>query len=218
MESDLELQRKVMDELAWDPSVDAANIGVSVDSGIVSLNGHVKSFAEKWAAERVAQRVSNVKAVTDELVVNLPGEYQRSDTDIARAAVNSLDWNSLVPRDKIKVLVDNAWITLDGEVEYFYQKEEAECAVRNLLGVRGVTNEIQIKPLVRPSDLRNKIEQALERAAELDAKKISVEANQGKVTLRGKVRSWAERSEAEHAAWAAPGVTNVKNEIRVTAW
>jgi len=123
MESDLELQRKVMDELAWDPSVDAANIGVSVDSGIVSLNGHVKSFAEKWAAERVAQRVSNVKAVTDELVVNLPGEYQRSDTDIARAAVNSLDWNSLVPRDKIKVLVDNAWITLDGEVEYFYQKE-----------------------------------------------------------------------------------------------
>lgn len=218
MMSDLELQRKVMDELAWDPSVDAANIGVSVGSSIVSLNGHVKSFAEKWAAERVAQRVSKVKAVTDELIVKLPGEYQRSDEDIALAAVNSLDWNSLVPRGKIKVLVDHAWITLDGDVEYFYQKEGAEYAVRNLLGVRGVTNEIQIKPIVRPSDVRNKIEQALERAAELDAKKISVEANQGKVILRGKVRSWAERSEAEHAAWAAPGVTDVKNEMRIAAW
>jgi osmotically-inducible protein OsmY len=216
MTSDLELQRSVLDELTWDPSVDAANIGVSVDSGIVALNGHVKSFAEKWAAERVAQRVSNVKAVTDELVVKLPGDHERSDSDIARAALNALDWNSIVPNHRIKVLVDDGWITLDGDVEFFYQKEEAECAVRNLLGVRGVVNTIRIMPLVRPSDIRQKIEKALQRAAELDAKKISVEANQGNVVLRGKVRSWAERTEAEHAAWAAPGVTNVKNEISIT--
>jgi osmotically-inducible protein OsmY len=216
MPSDIELQRIVQDELAWDPSIDAANIGVTAKSGIVSLNGYVKSFAEKWTAEKAVQRVANVKAVTDELIVDLPGEHQRTDTDIARAALNSLEWNSLVPRDVIKVLVDNGWITLDGEVEFFYQKEEAEYAVRNLLGVKGVVNTIRIKPLVRPSDIRNKIEKALERAAELDAKKISVEANQGNVILRGKVRSWAERSEAEHAAWAAPGVTNVENEIRIT--
>lgn len=217
MASDLDLQRIVLDELTWDPSVDAANIGVSVESGIVALNGHVKSFAEKWAAEKVAQRVAHVKAVTDELIVKLPGDHERTDTDIARAAVNALDWNAIVPRDRIKVLVENGWITLDGEVEFFYQKEEAEYAIRNLLGIRGVVNTIRIMPLVRPSDIRTKIEKALERAAELDAKKISVEANQGKVILRGKVRSWAERSEAEHAAWAAPGVSDVKNEIRVAA-
>lgn len=148
MKSNIQLQRDVMDELAWEPSVDAAEIGVSVESGVVTLNGTVKSFPQKWAAERAAQRVGGVKAVSDEITVNLPGGEHRTDTDIARAAVNSLEWNASVPRDHVKILVKNGFITLQGEVEYYYQKNEAERAVRNLMGVKGVYNEITVKPMV----------------------------------------------------------------------
>lgn len=217
MKSDIQLQRDVMDELAWEPSVDAAEIGVSVTSGIVTLNGAVKSFPEKWAAERAAQRVAGVKAVSDEITVNLSGENQHTDTDIARAAVNSLDWNASVPRNHVKILVKNGFITLQGEVEHYYQKNEAERAVRHLIGVKGVYNEVQVKPMALASDIKSKIEKALERAAELDSQKISVEAHDRRVVLRGNVRSWVEREEAERAAWAAPGVSDVQNNIRVAA-
>ena len=215
MKSDLELQRIVMDELTWEPSIDVAHIGVSVESGVVCLSGQVKSFAEKWAAGRATQRIADVRAVTDEIVVKPAGEHFRSDAAIARAVLDSLEWNSLVPSDRIKVLVENGWVVLDGIVEFHYQREEAESAVRNLVGVRGLTNQLLVKSFVHPADAKTQIERALERSAEIDAGKISVEASGNKVTLRGDVRSWAERGDAEHAAWSAPGVSEVKNEIRI---
>jgi len=217
MRTDTELQRGVMEALAWEPSIDAAGIGVSVESGIVMLSGMVKSLPQKWTAVRVAQHVSGVKAVTDELVVKLPGDFERSDADIARAAVNAIDWNVSVPRNRVKVVVERGQITLEGEVRFHYEKVAAERAVRNLIGVTGVTNVISVKPpKVSADDVKHRIEQALERAAEVDAGKISVEAANGKVTLRGTVKSWTERDEAEWAAWAAPGVSNVNNYIRIT--
>jgi osmotically-inducible protein OsmY len=217
MKSNIQLQRDVMDELAWEPSVDAAEIGVSVESGIVTLNGAVKSFPQKWAAERAAQRVGGVKAVSDEITVNLPGGEHHTDTDIARAAANSLEWNASVPRNHVKILVKTGFITLQGEVEYYYQKNEAERAVRNLMGVKGVYNEIAVKPMVLASDVKSKIEKALERAAEVDAQRISVEAHDRRVILRGNVKTWVEREEAERAAWAAPGVSDVQNDIWIAA-
>jgi len=218
MRTDTELQRGVMEALAWEPSIDAAGIGVSVESGIVMMSGTVKSLPQKWTAVRVTQRVSGVKAISDELVVKLPGDFERSDADIARAAVNALDWNVSVPRNRVKVVVEHGRITLEGEVRFHYEKVAAERAVRNLIGVTGVTNVISVNPpKVSANDVKHRIEQALERTAEVDAGKISVEAANGKVTLRGNVKSWTERDEAEWAAWAAPGVSGVENYIRITS-
>ena len=217
MKSDLQLQKDVMEELAWEPSVDAAGIGVSVDGGIVTLNGAVKSFPQKWTAERAAQRVAGVKAVSDQTIVSLPGDNQHTDTDIARAAVNSLEWDASVPKNRVKVLVKNGFITLTGTVELYYQKNEATRAIRNLMGVKGVYNEIEVKPMAQASEVKSKIEKALERAAEVDAQKISVETHDRRVILRGNVKTWVEREEAERAAWGAPGVSDVQNDIRIAA-
>ena len=217
MKLDKELQQQVMDELAWEPSIDAAEIGASVDSGVVMLSGTVRSFPEKWAAERAAERVKGVRAVADEIVVKLPGAFQRDDTDIARAALNTLEWNASLPHGRLKVVVQNGWITLDGTVERFFQKSEAERVVRNLLGARGVINRIAVKPVISPADVRNQIARALERTAEVDAKRISVEIQGTKVVLRGAVKSWLEREAAERAAWAAPGVASVENVIEIGA-
>ena len=217
MRTDTELQRGVMEALAWEPSIDAAGIGVSAESGIVVLTGIAKSLPQKWTAVRVAQRVAGVKAVTDAIIVKLPGDSERSDADIARAAVNALDWNVSVPRNRVKVVVEHGRITLEGEVRFHYEKIAAERAVRHLIGVTGVSNLISVKPpKVSVGDVKQRIEQALERAAEVDAGKISVEAADGKVTLRGTVNSWTERDESEWAAWAAPGVSRVENDIRIT--
>jgi len=218
MKTDTELQHSVMEELAWEPSVDAAEIGVAAESGIVTLSGTVKSLPQKWAAERAAQRVSGVKAITDEIVVRLPGDTEVSDTEIARAAVNALDWNASVPRGHVQVVVAHGWITLEGTLQFHYERVAAEFAVRGITGAKGVTNLISVKPpQTSPKDIKHKIEQAFERAANLDAQTISVDTKEGKVILRGTVRTWTEREHAELAAWAAPGVSQVENQLMISS-
>jgi len=215
MQSDTALQTSVLDELRWEPGVDSTEIGVTVKDGVVTLQGTVDSYAEKWAAEKAVKRLTGVKALAEELKVKLPGDSARTDADIARAAENALEWNVSVP-DGIKVTVEDGFVTLEGQVDWQYQKWAAGDAVNYLLGVKGLTNLITVNPTVAPTDVKAKIEAAIKRNAILDAQEIKVQADGGKVTLTGNVSSWAERDEAETAAWSAPGVNEVKDLIAVT--
>jgi len=215
--TDLELKKNVETELTWEPSVDAAEIGVGVNNSVVTLNGNVHSYWEKWAAERAASRLLGVKAVANDLKVQLPDSSERTDEDIAEAAVNALNWSVSVPEDRIKVKVSQGWITLEGTVYWNFQRAAAEEAVRNLMGVIGVSNVIEVKPQVSASGVKAAIETALKRTASVDANRIKVEADGDEVTLRGNVRSWVERDEAERAAWAAPGVRIVDDQITIGA-
>lgn len=214
MNNDEQLRSDVEQELRWEPSVHAAQIGVSVKDGVVQLDGSVDNYFEKWGAERAAMRVMNTKALASEIKIDMPPSAIRSDSDIARAAMNHLEWNYSVPAT-VKVQVTNACVTLAGTVEWQYQKEEAERAVRPLKGVKWVVNEIEVAPALNAVDVKMKIENAMKRNAEIGAQRISVETFNGKVTLRGSVRSWSEREEAQHAAWAAPGVTSVDDFITI---
>ncbi len=209
--TDREIQTDVLSELRWDHSIQANEIGVAVKDGVVTLTGTVDTYLRKWKAEEAAHRVNGVVAVANDINVRTIGD--RTDADIAAAAVHALKWNSSVPADKIQVTVDKGWVTLEGEVEWQYQKLEAGRAVRGLWGVKGVSNLIVVKPAASPSDLKKKIEDALIRTAQVDASNITVEILGSKAILKGRVRSWAERTEAERQAWLAPGITSVDNQI-----
>jgi osmotically-inducible protein OsmY len=209
--SDSEIQMAVLAELKWDARLQPNEIGVIVKDGVVTLTGWVDSYLKKWYAEDAVRRVSGVKAVANDIDIKLAGD--RTDADIAAAAARALQWDSMVPADKIAITVSKGWITLGGEVPWQYQKDDAEKVVRRLAGVKGVTNLITVKPQVTPVDLKKRIQDALVRNATIDAEKITVEVHGSKAVLKGSVRAWAEREEAERAAWSAPGITKVENQI-----
>jgi osmotically-inducible protein OsmY len=213
--TDTDLKQHVQSALDWEPSLDASDVGVSVDEAVVTLRGNVASYAEKVTAERVALRVYGVKAVANDLVVHLVSAFERTDTEIAQAAVAALKWNTMVPNDRVTVTVTTGWLTLNGTLDWQYQKDAAARAVRDLTGVKGVTNNVIVQPRVKTVDVRDKIEAAFKRSAEIDARRVNVTATDGKVILSGNVHSWAERQEAERAAWAAPGVTLVEDRLTI---
>lgn len=213
--TDRALQEQVLRALDWEPSIDAADIGVSVDNGVVTLRGDVKSFAEKSMAERVALGVYGAKAVANGINVRLRDGQARSDTAIGQAVLAALKWNTMVPDDKITAAVSNGWVTLKGKVDWEYQRTAAANAIRDLAGVSGVTNSISLEPHISVADVKSKIEGALKRSAEVDARRIHVAVTDGRVMLSGNVHSWFERNEARQAAWAAPGVKEVDDRIAI---
>jgi osmotically-inducible protein OsmY len=216
MRSDSDIRRDVEDELRWDPNLDATDIAVSVNNGVVTLTGFVHSYSERYQAEADTKRVAGVLGLVNDLGVHLPNIDERPDPEIARDAIARIKDELPYAWQKTRVLVKNGWVTLEGEVEWNYQRERAEEAVRRVRGVKGMTNSIKVKPHVAPMEIRRKIEEALRRAAEIDASRITVETSGSEVILRGNMRSWAERQEAERAAWWAPGVTKVDNRIIVS--
>jgi osmotically-inducible protein OsmY len=216
--TDEEIQQEVLRELKYEASLQPNEIGVSVKDGVVTLSGWVDSYLKRWMAEEAAHRVHGVKAVANNIEVKLPNSSERTDADIAAAVIRALEWDAFVPIDKIDVTVSKGWVTLKGEVEWGYQRADAERVARRITGVRGVSNLITVRPLVKPSPevMKRRIQEAIVRSAELDAKAITIEVLGDKVILSGTVRSWVEKREAERAAWSAPGVSSVENRIVVS--
>jgi osmotically-inducible protein OsmY len=217
MKTDTQLRNDIQAELNWAPDVKTSDIGVIVKDGVVTLTGHLASYAEKYAVERAVQRVHGVKALAIELTVKLPFDNQRTDADIALAAERALEWNVLVPDEKIRPMLEKGWLTLNGEVEWDYQRSAAENAVRDLMGVTGVSNLVKVKPKVSPADVEKKIHEALSRQADREVRRLAITVDGSQVTLRGTVHSWTERDAVQGAAWATPGVTVVVNDLLVDA-
>lgn len=213
--TDKRLEQCVLNAVDWEPSLETSDISVSVDEGTVTLRGHVRSYAQKVMAEQVALRVYGVRAVANDIDVHVLSGCQRTDTEIAQAAVTALTWNTMVPSDRVTVTITDGWLTLKGMVDWQYQKDAAARAVRDLQGVRGVANKIVLQPVNTAVDVGAKIEAMLKHAAALDARRIHVMAQDGTVILSGSVHSWAERRVAERTAWAAPGVTHVDDRLTV---
>ena len=215
MKTDSEIQNDVMDELKWEPFLKASDIGVAVTDGIVTLSGTVDTYGKKVLAEIAAKRVAGVKAVAENIKVKLLNEGKRNDTEIATAVVNAIKWHSSIPEGKIKVKVEGGWVSLDGEVEWEFQRNSARTVVENLSGVIGISNNIKIIPLVSTVDIKRKISAAFHRNATVDSEKITIGVDGSKITLTGTVRSYSEKKEAENAAWLAPGVNRVENELKI---
>jgi osmotically-inducible protein OsmY len=217
MKSDLEIQKNVMDEIEWEPSLNPSEIGVAVKHGIVTLSGQVDSFFKKQTAESAVKRVKGVKAIAEDIQIGVSPSYQRSDADIATAVFNALKWHAAVQEDKIKIKVENGIVKLEGDVEWEYQRKNAKRAIENLNGVIAVNNLIRVKPKLIADNIEHKISEAFHRNASIDANKIVVNVEGGKVTLTGTVRSFTEKDDAENAAWAAPGVLHVDSKLRIDA-
>jgi osmotically-inducible protein OsmY len=216
MRSDSEIELDVKEELQWDPDLDATDIAVSAKKGVVTLTGFVRSYTDKYEAEAAAKRVAGVAGVANDIEVRMPSVDERPDPEIARDAVAAIKSQLPISSEHIKVVVKNGWVTLEGQVEWQYQRSTAETAVRRIKGVKGVSNLIQLKPRAAPAEIKRKIQEAFKRNAEVDANRILVETNGGEVILKGTVRSWTEREEAERVAWSAPGVTKVEDHIIVS--
>ena len=216
MKTDSQLQQDVMNELQWEPSVRSTNIGVEVKNGIVTLTGHVDNHGEKWHAEKAAQRVFGVQALAVEIDVKLSGANERSDADIAQSVTNALQWTTVVPRDAVKIMVEKGWVTLTGEVHWNYQKMGAAKAVRYLMGVKGVSNQISVKSSLTVSAIREDVEAALKRRFRSDGNHITIAVNDGDVTLSGTVHTWADRNMVTHAAWGTAGVCKVTDKLTMS--
>ncbi len=215
MKTDVEIQKDVMDELKWIPLLKSTEIGVGVKNGIVTLSGTIDTYGKKALAEKCATRVAGVKAVADDLEVKLTSSGKRNDTEIAEAVVNALKWHSAMQEDKIKVKVDSGWVTLEGEVEWGFQRAAATSMVKDLVGVTGIANNIKVVPALSAHEVKHKITSAFHRSASLDSEKINISVEGNKVTLTGMVRSYVEKRDAENAAWLAPGVNKVENKIDI---
>lgn len=217
MKTNEQLQRDVIDELKWDPLISASEIGVSAKEGVVTLSGYVDSFSKKYAAEKAAKRVNGVQAVAEDIEVRLTnGLARHDDTAIAATILNAFKWNSLVPESQLKIKVDDSWVTLEGTVDWQFQKDAAYKAVRDISGIRGVSNLINLKPQLEKTDIERTIKQALQRRANVNADNIRVRTEGGKVILSGKASTWYERQEVEKAVWASPGVTEVDDNISIS--
>ncbi|TCR75613.1 BON domain-containing protein [Rhizobium sp. BK376] len=213
--NDNSLRQNILDELEFEPSVNAAHIAVTVENGVATLGGHVRTYAEKEAAERVVSRVKGVRGIAQEIDVRLFGATNTDDDAIAQRALKMIDWNVSIPKDAFKVRVAKGWITISGKAEWQYQKDAAQRAVQNLEGVVGVSNMIEIAPRVSAVDVRKRIKDAFERNAELEAQSIKVDVSGSKVILKGHVKTWSERRAAERAVWSAPGVSTLEDQIAI---